>query len=132
VNLPMSSTLGSYHRLILVVEDEPSIGEVLEAIFQLEGYAVRLARCAHEAMRAATIEHPDLITLDLNLPDGSGQDVLRYLARHDDLSCTPVVVLSAYTVDLRPTPQVARILQKPFDVDELLAVARRALTTRAA
>ena len=54
---------------VLVVEDDPGIGGILESLFESEGYRVRWALRAREALRLAGSERPDLMTLDLNLPD---------------------------------------------------------------
>ena len=112
---------------ILVIEDDPHIGGILELIFESEGYRVNRAPRAGEALRLLSSERPDLITLDLNLPDISGEDVLRHLARDSALASIPVVVLSAYTARLRPTPQVVRVMDKPFNIEDLLATTHSAL-----
>lgn len=114
---------------VLVVEDDPGIGGILESLFESEGYRVRWALRAREALRLAGSERPDLMTLDLNLPDLSGEEVLQRLARDNELACIPVVVLSAYTARLRPTPQVVRVMSKPFDLDDLLATTEAALAS---
>jgi DNA-binding response OmpR family regulator len=112
---------------ILVVEDDPDIGSVLEVIFESEGYRVHWAPLALEALEVVSKDPPDLITLDLNLPDLPGEEVLQRLAGDASHSQIPVVVLSAYTARLQSTPQVVRVMTKPFNLDDLLETAQAAL-----
>ncbi len=66
------------HR-ILVVEDTPAYAEALERTLALEGHRVLLATRAQEALARASAEPPDLVVLDLGLPDRDGYHVLREL-----------------------------------------------------
>ena len=79
-------------RTILLVEDEESIIEPLAAALAREGFDAHPARTAAEALELAPTLAPDLVLLDVMLPDGSGFDVLRELRRH---SRVPVVMLTA-------------------------------------
>jgi two-component system response regulator RegX3 len=79
-------------RLILLVEDEPSIVEPLVEALEGEGFAVETAGGVHEAIAAAARAKPDLVLLDLMLPDGSGFDVCRELRRHSQV---PIIMLTA-------------------------------------
>jgi two-component system response regulator RegX3 len=79
-------------RTILLVEDEESITEPLAAALSREGFDAHAARTAAEALELAPRLAPDLVLLDVMLPDGSGFDVLRAL-RQD--SRVPVVMLTA-------------------------------------
>ena len=114
-------------RPVLVVEDDPDIGMMLETIFENEGFRVLRAWQGLDALRIAAAESPGLLTLDLDLPDVSGQEVLHRLGQDPCLAHVPVVVLSAYSRRLRPTPQVVRVMDKPFDIDELLSTTELAL-----
>ena len=64
-------------RTILLVEDEPAITEPLAESLEREGFELRIAGSVAEALDAAARVQPDLILLDLMLPDGSGFDVCR-------------------------------------------------------
>lgn len=109
----------------LIVEDQPEIGDLLAQILQPLGFQTYHASNGVEAVRLATALSPDLVTLDLNLPVRDGHSVLRDFAANALTSQIPVIVISAYTGQLRPTAQVVGVLQKPFDVQDLLdAVAR--------
>ena len=79
-------------RTILLVEDERSIIEPLAAALEREGFATELAGTVAEALEKAERVSPDLVLLDLMLPDGSGYDVTRELRAR---SSVPIVMLTA-------------------------------------
>jgi two-component system response regulator RegX3 len=79
-------------RTILLVEDEESITTPLAEALEREGFATRVARTAAEALEQARRRRPDLVLLDLMLPDGSGFDVCRELRAG---SSVPIIILSA-------------------------------------
>jgi two-component system KDP operon response regulator KdpE len=113
---------------VLVVEDELQMRRFLRASMSAHGYRVAEAVSAADAVTAASTENPDVILLDLGLPDGDGIDVLR---RVREWSRVPVIVISARG---RDDDKVAALdggaddyLTKPFSVDELLARVRVAL-----
>ncbi|MGA8839144.1 MAG: response regulator, partial [Candidatus Aquilonibacter sp.] len=62
---------------ILIVEDEPQIGEVLAEYLRAEGFAAQVCTTVAEAGAALAGARPDLMLLDVTLPDGSGLDILR-------------------------------------------------------
>ncbi len=119
--------------LILIVEDDPQIRRFLRATLTAEGYLYSEALTAEEGVQQANTRRPDLILLDLGLPDRDGLDVIR---RVREASQTPIVVLSARgrendkiaALDLGADDYVA----KPFGVGELLARIRAALRRSAA
>src|SRR4051812_13334149 len=84
--------MASGRRTILLVEDEPAIAEPLTETLTREGFHLEVAGTAADAVDAATRVRPDLILLDLMLPDGSGFDVCRELRRSSDV---PIVMLTA-------------------------------------
>ena len=79
-------------RTILMVEDEPSITEPLAEALDREGFDTRVAGTVAEALEAASEELPDLVLLDVGLPDGSGYDVARALR---EKSKVPIIMLTA-------------------------------------
>jgi DNA-binding response OmpR family regulator len=110
------------HR-ILVVEDTPAYAEALERTLALEGHQVLLATHALEALARARAEPPDLVVLDLGLPDRDGYHVLREL-RARGVDC-PVLILSARSLE-RDKVEGFRLgaddyVTKPFAALELLA-----------
>jgi two-component system KDP operon response regulator KdpE len=114
--------------LILIVEDDPQIRRFLRATLTAEGYSYFEALTASEGIQHANSRRPDLIVLDLGLPDRDGLDVIRHVRAWSQM---PIVVLSARgqeedkiaALDLGADDYVA----KPFGVGELLARIRAAL-----
>ena len=110
------------HR-ILVVEDTPAYAEALERTLALEGHQVILARRAQEALARARADAPDLVVLDLGLPDHDGYHVLRELrSRGFD---APVLILSARALEADKLEGFRLgaddYVTKPFGALELLA-----------
>jgi two-component system, OmpR family, response regulator RegX3 len=79
-------------RTILLVEDEPAIAEPLAESLTREGFDLEVAQTAAEALERVTRVRPDLILLDLMLPDGSGYDVCRAVRRDSNV---PIIMLTA-------------------------------------
>ncbi len=114
--------------LILLIEDEPQMRRFLRTALTTHDYRLVEAETAKDGLAQATARNPDVILLDLGLPDRDGLDVTRELR---EWSATPVIVLSARG---REQDKVAALdvgaddyLTKPFGVDELLARIRVAL-----
>jgi two-component system phosphate regulon response regulator PhoB len=80
---------------VLVVEDEPDIAAVVAYQLAHAGFAVRTAGTGSEAIRAIEMDPPDLMILDLLLPEMSGFEVLRTVRAADETRSLPVVVLTA-------------------------------------
>jgi DNA-binding response OmpR family regulator len=110
------------HR-ILLVEDSPDLAFGLQRNLEMDGYEVSLATKAIHALALATSEKPDLIVLDLGLPDRDGYSVLEELRKRG--SEAPVLILSARNLESDKL-QGFRLgaddyVTKPFSVMELLA-----------
>lgn len=120
--------------LVVVVEDDDGIREILNVLLSAMGLVVVPCRNATEGIRAIRQFHPSAVTLDLNLPEMDGVEVLDLLARDESTSSVPVVIISTYASDrgLRSRAQVKEIVQKPFDVDLLCRKVRRAVEGDAA
>lgn len=106
-------------KQILIVDDDVSIGDMLEEILTKEGYGVSRAYSGTEALLPLSLSRPDLVLLDLMLPGLNGEEVL------PKISGIPVIVLSA-KVDVDNKVDVllngaADYMTKPFDIKELLA-----------
>jgi len=116
-------------RRILFVEDEAPFRRFAGRYLEDRGFALTYAGGSHEALRACADELPDLVLLDLNLPDGHGLDVLRKLrARRPDQR---VVVLTAYG-DAATAVQALKggatdYLTKPVRLEQLVAAVHEAL-----
>ena len=115
---------------VLVVDDETQILKALSINLRSRGFDVDLARNGREALQQAADNHPDLVLLDLGLPDLDGLDVIAGLRGWTDV---PIIVLSVREAE---TDKVAALdngaddyLTKPFGMNELLARIR-AVTRR--
>jgi two-component system, OmpR family, KDP operon response regulator KdpE len=113
---------------ILVIEDEPAIRNVLRVLLEAEGYRFIEADTAMRAEIEARSHKPDLLLVDLGLPDGDGLKVIR---RVRAWSPVPVVVLSARTMEEQKIAALDAgaddYITKPFSAPELLARVRAAL-----
>ena len=118
---------------ILIVEDDPQIATLLRATLMRSGYAVVDVRDGRAALNARAIDRPDLILLDLGLPDRDGLDLIAPLRGEP---ATRLIVVSARdateqkvaALDLGADDYVT----KPFDSDELLARVRASLRAKLA
>ena len=117
---------------ILVVDDEPPIRKLLRVGLGAQGYVVNEAQNAAAAKASVNEDQPDLIVLDLGLPDKSGQDLL--LEWREDGMQIPVVILSSRTDEAGIVKALESgaddYVTKPFGVNELAARIRVALRHR--
>jgi DNA-binding response OmpR family regulator len=109
-------------RKILLVEDELSISEPLARALEREGFDVAIADTAAAAVEGFRARRPDLVLLDVMLPDGDGRDVLRQLRQ---VSRVPVVMLTARGEEMDRVLGLELgaddYVTKPFSAAELVA-----------
>lgn len=122
-------------RWILVVEDEEDIAQLLKLRLESYGFSVRTASNGKEAIRYATEKEPDLVILDVNLPDMSGYLVCRELRKRYGHWTPPILMLTAMD---QPIDQLRGFaygtdvyLTKPFDTGELMKTVGLLLHTEA-
>ncbi len=116
---------------VLVVDDEPAILRFLKPALEASDYSVTSASSVAEAVKRIASNAPDVVVLDLGLPDGDGKDVIRQVRAWSDV---PIIVLSARD---REAEKIASLdlgaddyVNKPFGVGELLARIRTAVRHR--
>lgn len=118
-------------QMILIVEDEKNIGNYIETIVISNGYKAIRALNGMSGLSLCTSHHPDLILLDLGLPDMDGMEVLQ---RIRSFSGVPVIVISARTQEKEKVEALDNgaddYITKPFGSEELLARIRTALRHR--
>jgi len=118
---------------ILIVDDEPQIRVLLRTTLRRAGYAVAEAATGREALNAKDIDQPDLILLDLGLPDRDGLELVPAFAKDGR---APLIVVSAREETQQKVAALdfgaVDYVTKPFDTDELLARVRSALRQRLA
>jgi DNA-binding response OmpR family regulator len=107
-------------RRVLVVEDEAQLLMVIRRNLERRGVAVRAARTAAEALAALREEAPDLMLLDINLPDRTGWDVLRELRGAGRVPRTVVVSAVRVSPERLQEFEVAAYLPKPFPIEALI------------
>lgn len=116
---------------ILVIDDEPQILKFLRISLRSEGYRVLEAQNGEEGLRLAALESPDIVVLDLGLPDHDGQAVLRELRAW---STAPVLVLSVRSSEAEKVQALDNgandYVTKPFGIKEFMARIRVLLRDR--
>ncbi len=119
------------YRRVLLVEDEPALRRVIARNLTSRGLEVAEAASVAEALDDLNAETPDLILLDINLPDRSGWDVLRDLQRRR--IAVPTIVVSAVRVSQRRLDEFRPMayLPKPFPIDALLRLVLGATAAHA-
>ncbi len=120
-------------KKILIVDDEPSLVTYLETLLQDNGYETISATDGKVALEKLQREHPDLVTLDISMPEPSGIRLYRNLKDDPDLARIPVVVVTAVTgyggdseafkkflSTRKQVPPPEGFIAKPVDQEELL------------
>mgnify|MGYP002631181786 CR=1 FL=1 len=129
-DLPAGPGPGSKQPLILVVEDKPNESELLKLYFESAGYLVEQAMNGREALDKMAIRRPDLITLDLMMPEMDGMTFLDQKGAHAEFDTIPVAIISANGPELTGTPLGAQaILGKPIRRQALLELAQKFVGT---
>lgn len=116
---------------ILVIDDEPQIRKFMRISLAANGYDVAEAETAADGIAQAGAQAPDLVVLDLGLPDQDGQEVISAIR---DFSTVPIIVLSVRATELDKVEALDRgandYVTKPFGVAELMARVRAVLRQR--
>ncbi len=113
---------------ILVIEDYPDIRQLLSSLLRKKGYEVIEAENGKEGLLLASQKHPDLILMDLALPEMDGVEAARRIHEVPKLSEIPIFVVSAYlTEEVKADARAAgctEVFTKPLDVERLLKKIR--------
>jgi CheY-like chemotaxis protein len=113
--------------LVLVVDDEPDVRAFLSKVLERHGYRVATAKDGRQALEVAEQEPPDLIVLDLQMPEQTGTDFYRRLLKQDALRGIPVIVVSGLAGRHLAVSKPFAVFDKPIDPDEFVATVERAL-----
>jgi len=113
-------------KKILVVDDDPIIVKYLISLFEDNGYETCTASDGKTAYDVAVREKPDLITLDIDMPEQWGPRFYRRLSKNADLKDTPVIVISGIDGNHAIRKAVA-FVRKPFDTDKLVGIVRKTI-----
>ena len=119
-------------KTVLVVEDDAWIRGLIVDLLQGEGYNVSHAADGKVGLALAAQTNPDVILLDLAMPEKSGLDVLHELKSSKPTQDIPVLVVSAYAMLMMGSDarRADGVIQKPFDLADLLAQVEQAATKR--
>ena len=121
---------------ILVIEDYSDTRELLSSFLRRKGYEVIQAENGKEGLLTASERHPDLILMDLALPEMDGVEATRRIHEVPKLSQIPIFVVSAYvTEEVKADARAAgctEVFAKPIDVEALLKRIAETLSTRPA
>ncbi|HEV7662006.1 MAG TPA: response regulator [Chloroflexota bacterium] len=117
------------------MDDTPALLDVIRSCLEGEGYHVRTCLESRNAVGMAQEDHPDVIMLDVVMPEVSGWEVLAALRADQAFARTPVIVCTAYVAEamgrlaeLKGPDQHLGLLPKPFDLEELIEVMESVTT----
>ena len=119
-------------KRILVVDDEPDVVTYLSTVLKDAGYDTLEAANGEEAMEQIRTGHPDLITLDITMPEMTGVKTYRQLKEDETLRRVPVIIVTGVTHDFKQfissraqVPAPEGYLEKPVKPEDLLAEVKR-------
>jgi len=108
---------------ILIVDDEPAVANIIEAVLREEGYTVAIARDGAQGIMLARDWSPDLILMDVMLPSVDGGTAIKLLKSEPATANTPIIAMSAGRTLREHSGELDDadgVLSKPFDVESLL------------
>lgn len=113
-------------KKVLIIEDEKPICSLVKVNLESEGYQVSCAYTGEAGLKKATASPPDLVILDLFLPNLDGWEVCRRLKKDKKTSKIPVLMLTISSDTQKGYEAGAdRYLKKPFTIDDLIAQAKK-------
>ena len=122
--------------MILVIDDEPDTLTYFSSLLQDNGYDVMTAENGQEALEKVKKARPDLITLDISMPETSGVRCYRELRENEEWKSIPVIIITGVSGDFRgfissrkQVPPPDGYLSKPVDEEELLKMVRDLLSS---
>ena len=110
-------------KKILIIDDDPLLTKYLTNLFKDNGYETCNATTGTEGMEKIKNEKPDLITLDLQMPEEWGPKLYRKLSKDNELKKIPIIVISGLDGKYAIKDAVA-FIRKPFDPDKLLGIVK--------
>jgi CheY-like chemotaxis protein len=113
-------------KKILIIDDDPIIVDYLVALFQDNGYETCTASSGTEGMDILRKEKPDLITLDLQMPEEWGPRFYRKLRKNKELKDIPVIVVTGID-GTHAIKDAVGVIRKPFDPAKLLGMVKKTI-----
>ncbi len=119
-------------KTVLVVDDEPDARDYLVTVLQDNGFETTTAANGTEAVASLEKSTPDLVTLDITMPEKSGVSVYRKLREDERFKDVPVIIITGVSDDFkkfistrRQVPPPDGYIAKPVDVDQFLALVQK-------
>ncbi len=113
-------------KKILIIDDDPVVVKYLQAVFSDNGYETCSAGSTSEGLEVVRKEKPDLITLDIQMPDQWGPRFYRKLVQDKELKNIPVIVISGIDGDHAIKNAVA-FVKKPFDPEKIVGIVKNTI-----
>jgi len=109
-------------KIIIVVEDNDDIREIINILLREEEYEVKLCPDAKSFRESISGSNPDLVILDVMLPDGNGLELCAELKSLERTSTVPVLIMSAHASlsDVNATCKPDGFIRKPFDINNFI------------
>ncbi len=114
-------------KKVLVVDDEADIRLFLTTVLKKGGYETLTAADGAEALKVVKQDKPDLVILDLQMPQKTGTDFYRKLSKDKDLGDIPIIVVSGLAGRHLAVKKPVAVFDKPIDPDEFLKAVEKAL-----
>lgn len=114
-------------KKILVVDDDPIIAKYLVNIFNDNGYEACAASSGEEGLELLKKEKPDLITLDIEMPDEWGPRFFRRISKFEEFKNIPVIVISGMASRHLSIKKAIAYLSKPFDPEKLIGIIKNTI-----
>ena len=127
--------MSDHPRTVVCIEDEPAMIELVKLILKNKGYVVEGAMGGQEGLKLIAQLKPDVVLLDLMMPDINGWDVYQQMKANDEMKDIPVIVVTAkaQNIDKVLGLHIAKVqdyVTKPFSPAELLESIERVLAQR--
>ncbi|MBW1806796.1 MAG: response regulator [Deltaproteobacteria bacterium] len=114
-------------KKILIVDDEADIRKFLTTVLEKEGYQTVTAEDGLKALEIAKQEKPDLVILDLQMPNQTGTDFYRKMSKDKELGKTPVIIVSGLAGRHLAVKEPVAVFDKPIDPEEFVKTVEKAL-----
>ncbi|MGK9128411.1 response regulator [Olivibacter sp. SA151] len=114
-------------KRVIVVEDDPDISELVRYILTDGDFEVTSFDCASAFWEGIVGTEPDIVLLDIMLPDGNGLEICKEMRKSERTRNIPVVMMSAHYENIDNECRFVPYVKKPFDIDDLVSKVRQSV-----